>query len=186
MPNRDHVSAESCCWHSMSLVPRWCNGSMLASSTRRCRFDSGSWLPQNERQIRCPCRCHPGMTTQGRSSSHGRRRNLPAMFCLRTLCVDEASRSTRLRDTAGKTGGVHAPPVRRPAHTSGRHQSPETDGTNAAISASSRARTSSGPTPVAARSASVTAPWRFARRSPSSASINGTCMYMGVGRPSNR
>ena len=176
MPNRNDISAQCCFRHSMSSVPRWCNGSILASSTRRCRFDSGSWLQQNERRIRCSCRRHPGMTTQGMSSSHGRQRNLPAMFCLRTLCVDEASRSTRLRNTAGKTGGAKAPPVRHSAHTPDRHQSVAINGAKSAISASSRARTSSGPTPVAARSASVTAPWRFARRSPSSPSTNGTCM----------
>ena len=31
------------------LVPWWCNGSMLVSSIVRYRFDSGSWLQQNER-----------------------------------------------------------------------------------------------------------------------------------------
>src|SRR4051794_18232070 len=40
---------------------------------------------------------------------------------------------------------------------------------------SSCARTSAGESPSAARSASVTAPWRLARRAPSGPSMSGTC-----------
>src|SRR5439155_18948285 len=48
---------------------------------------------------------------------------------------------------------------------------------------SSSRRTSSGDCPSAARSASVTAPWRLARRAPSGPSISGTCAKEGARPP---
>ncbi len=45
--------------------------------------------------------------------------------------------------------------------------------------AAKRAQTSPGDVPCAARSASVTAPWRLASRDPSGASTSGTCAYLG-------
>src|SRR6476661_2160997 len=49
--------------------------------------------------------------------------------------------------------------------------------------AASSARTSSAVSPSAARSASVTAPWRLASRAPSSPSISGTWAWRGAGSP---
>ena len=46
------------------------------------------------------------------------------------------------------------------------------------------ASTAAGSSPCTARSASVTAPWRLARRVPSGPSTSGTCAYAGTGRPS--
>src|SRR4051812_17624421 len=46
------------------------------------------------------------------------------------------------------------------------------------------ARTSSASSPMAARSASVTAPWRLASRAPSGPSMSGTWAWRGAGTPS--
>ena len=52
--------------------------------------------------------------------------------------------------------------------------------------AASRARTPAGDSPRAARSASVTAPWRLARRAPSGPSISGTWAWRGRGQAEPR